>query len=280
TYSMKLIRGFERLRGIVGSHGSQTNLRRADWRFLIPTPPSGSFDHLIVLGGGAELKNQLIESGIARHVSRQITKGRRADAVVILENARVHLRDAVECLVSGGALYYEIDRRGILWPFRSPRRTLQTLLSAGLSCVRPYWIRPGFQNCGAYLPLDAPEAFRWYLKTIFTARTSLQRVREFCLWNLAKLGSRALSCVAARYAVTAIAGQPAQPARSVWGHADLPDGLRRPTLRLFMLTGGQAADLNRRVILLPFTLGSIAPVAVLKFLRLPEDNAGTEDEQR
>src|SRR5262249_5328530 len=144
-YSMKLIRGLERLRGIVGSHGSQTSLRRADWRFLVPTPPSGSFAHLIMLGGGAELEHQLIEAGLARQVRRQITKGRQADAVVILGGARVHLRDAAESLVSGGALYCEIDRRGIFWPFRSPRRTFRTLQSAGMSCVRLYWIRPGFR---------------------------------------------------------------------------------------------------------------------------------------
>jgi len=256
------------------------NLRRADWRFLLPTPHSGAFDHVVLLGGAAELENQLIDAGIARHVSRRVTKGRRADALVILEDARVRLRDAVACLGTGGALYCEIDRRGILWPFRSPDRTRRVLQRAGLSTVRPYWIHPGFQNCAAYLPLDVPEVFRWYLETIFTARTPLQRIREFFLRMLTRLGSRALACVAGRYVVAAVAGPAEQAAPSVLGHADLPDELQRPNLRPIMLTGGEPSDLYRRVILLPFSSDGIEPIAVLKLWRLPDRNETTENEQR
>jgi aminoglycoside phosphotransferase (APT) family kinase protein len=284
-FSMTLRRSLDRLRGIAfrrfgSSRDSPVNLRRADWRFLLPAPRSGAFDHVLLLGGAAGLESQLIDAGIAGQVSRRITKGRRADAVVILKDARVRLRDAAACVAKGGALYCEIDRRGILFLLRSVGRTRRTLQRAGLSTIRPYWVRPGFQNCAAYLPLDVPETFQWYLDTIFTAKTPLLRIREFFLRTLARLGSRALAAVVGRYVVVAVAGPPEQAAPSVLGHADLPDELQRPNLQPVVLTSGAPADLHRRVILLPFETGGAEPIAVLKLWRRPEGNAATDNEQR
>ena len=54
----------------------RASLRRADWRFLLPNPPEGSFQHLVLLGGPAGLAKRIVEEGIARRVSCEIPKAK------------------------------------------------------------------------------------------------------------------------------------------------------------------------------------------------------------
>src|SRR5690348_5818925 len=86
-------------------------LRRADWRFLLPAPPDGMFQHLVLLGGLAELAEQIAVAGIARQVSCHPPPAGTADAVAVLQGAGLSPAHAASYLAPGGALYYEIDRR-------------------------------------------------------------------------------------------------------------------------------------------------------------------------
>jgi hypothetical protein len=256
----------------------RASLRCADWRFLLPNPPGGEFLHLVVLGGSADLAERLIAAGLAHHLSWEIPTRRMADGVVILHNVRTaQLGDIAGCLLPGGALYLEVDRRSLSSLTSTPGRLWRALVRVGLSPTGIYYVSPDFNHRQMYLPLDVPGAFKWYLRTQVVAGTLGRRVRELVLKMLARLRSLPLAALAPCYAVTAVAG-PARDARpSVLGHPALPPEFRRSDLHPLVLTPGQS-DSNR-VVVLPFAPDSDQPVGVLKLSRLSDRNELTENEQ-
>ena len=254
----------------------RASLRRADWRFLLPNPPEGSFQHLVLLGGPAGLAKRIVEEGIARRVSCEIPKERSADAVAILHNAQVILRDAAGCLMPGGAPYYEIYRRSPPSLTLTPGRIQRSLLEMELSPTGIYWVRPNFANYEIYLSLDAQRAIEWHLKTLFAAATPARRFLEPVLRILAWFGSRPLALLASCYAVTAIAGSDRGIAPSVLGHSSLPRELRRLDLRRVVLTSGHSE--RSRVIMFPFAPNASQPAVVLKMPRRSDFNVDTERE--
>jgi len=257
--------------------GPRASLSRSDWRFLLPGAPSGSFQHLILLGGPAGLGERLVEVGFARRVSDELQEGRCADCVVVLHEARVALSEAAGCLISGGVLYYEVDRRSASRLALTPKRVHRLLRALALTLTGAYWVVPNFTQCKRYLPLDVPAALRWYLTTLFPAMTPLDRLFEICIRTLIGFNSRRLAPFVPCYSVTAIAGPAQDVAPSVLGLPGLPGELQRPGLRPFLLTSGY--DDGSRVVMLPFTPESVQPVAVLKISRLDAFNINTEREQ-
>jgi hypothetical protein len=257
--------------------GRQVSLCQADWRFLLPYPPTGSFQHLVLLGGPAGLAERLVDVGFARRVSCEIPRARTADSVVVLHNAQVALRDAAGCLVSGGALYYEIDRRSPSRLVLTPARMQHALRDVGLTPRGVYWVIPNFTHCRRYLPLDVPEALRWYITTLFPAMTLLDRLFEMGIRTLTGFNCDRLAPLVPCYSVTATAGPTRDAAPSVLGRPSHLIELQRPGLLPFVLTSGY--DEGSRVVMLPFARDSMQPIVVLKISRLSEFNTNTEREQ-
>jgi len=259
------------------SIAEHVSLRRADWRFLLPYPPGGAFQHLVLLGGPAGLAERLVDVGFARRVSCTLPQERSADAVVALHNAQVAFRDAARCLVAGGAFYCEIKRWSPSSLALTPHRIRRTLQAVGLSPTGIYWAIPNFVHCMSYIPLDTPEVLRWYFTTFFPAITLWHRLFELSVRTLTGFNHRRMAPLAPCYSVTARAGSARNAAPSVLGHPALPEELHQPDLRPLVLTRGM--DDGSRVVILPFAPGSIQPIAVLKVSRLTEFAINTEREQ-
>lgn len=254
----------------------RASVRRMDWRFLLPDPPGGAFEHLVLLGSSADLAQWVIDCGYARRVSREVPGGRSADALVILHGASADLPEAAHCLMPGGVLYYEAERWKP-WHIATPSRARRALQRSGLSLTGFYWVRPGFDTCQMYLPLDDAGPMRWFLEAKFVAATPGWRFLAPLLRLLARLDSGLFALLAGACAVTAIVSPAVGSVPSVLGHPALPERLRRRPLQLLVLTAGDD-DVNR-VIILPFAPGVSQPLAVLKCSRLPSRNPHTENEQ-
>ena len=258
--------------------GPGVSLRRADWRFLLPTPDAGAYRHLVLLGAPPGLAERLVDVGFAARVSRAIPAPGTADALVILEGAHRELARAARCLAPGGVLYCEVDRRR--GPLRDshPRHVRRVLQAAGLTQTGLYWVTPSFAAGKRYLPLDVPAALDWFFSTAYVGATPVRRLIGAAARLVAGRDSMRLSPLAPCYSVTAAAGADAgaRPS-SVLGDPSLPPRLRRDGLRPFLLTSGQ--DDGSRVAMLPFAPGGAAPLAVLKVSRMGEFNTNTEREQ-
>lgn len=254
-----------------------TTLRRADWRFLLPRPPEGSFRHLVLLGGPPGLRERLIEVGFARRVSTSIPADRSADAVVVLYDAQVALDEAIACLVPQGMFYCEIDRRSAATFALTPRRMQRSLKALGLSTIGLYWVAPNFTACKRYIPLDTSGALRWYFDTLYYPGTFTDHLLERGVRLYTKLEGSRFALVAPCYCVTAVVDPATNDVPSIFGHAGLPSNLKAAGTRPVLLTSGQ--DDASRVIMVPFGQENTEPWAVIKISRLPEFNINTEREQ-
>jgi aminoglycoside phosphotransferase (APT) family kinase protein len=252
-------------------------LRRADWRFLLPSPPGGVFEHLVLLGGSAGLAAQIGDIGLARRVSGELPRERAADAVVVLSDAGADIPELAASLKPGGVLYREIDRLSPRMLATTPARLRRSMLRAGLSPAGAYWAMPDFATRQRYVPLDRAGAVAWYMRIAFAATSPRLQGVERLLRVLARLGSPAIGSLIRCYAGVAVAGPAAGTAPSVLGHPALPSELRQPDLRPLLITGG--ADDVHRIIMLPFTKHGRQPAAAIKMARLPEFNRDTVSEQ-
>jgi hypothetical protein len=248
-------------------------LRQTDWRFLLPNSEGECWDHIVLLGGSPELARLITERGIARRVTSEIPRERCADAVVVLRRGVRSLKRAVACLLPGGVLYAEI--RGLRF---TPGRIDRSLRELGLTQVRPYWIRPSLARLEAYLPLDAARTVSWYFENVFSERNPQRRLAGTWLRLATKLGSRFLQHLVVDSAVTAVAREGATTP-SLLGHPGLPSRLRGPGERLLVLTGGDARDIYRRVVLLPFGPEAGEPELVIKLWRSSDRNVDSSNEQ-
>jgi Phosphotransferase enzyme family len=233
-------------------------VKRLDWRFLLPDAPDGGpFRHLVLLGANERLLDEVVARGIAQQVSTAYDKPRSADAVVILMGAADSAaRQALGCLTPGGTVYWETRR------VASAKRTLR---ARGVRLTGDYWVLPSFEQARVYLPLDRPEATRWYLASMFRATTPRERLVEPALHMAARFASPMLAWAAQHHALTGVVGRPGRLGL-------LADDGQRP----IMLTLGHA---GRRVALLPFAAGGRRPLSVLKLSRDPSLNAAAEREQ-
>jgi hypothetical protein len=263
-------------------------LRQCDWRFLLPTPPGGMFEHMVLLGAPEGLAEAIVRAEIACRVSEQVPRDRCADALIILHRSNATVTSCAGCLRPEGVVYWEIDRRRLLRCLASVGWGFRALRSAGLSPTSAYWVRPGFTNAQVYLPLGDDSVLWWYLRNLYTATTLRGRSLEFLLYVLSALGARVREGLIPVFALTA-AYSTEKKAPSIMGHSDLGRDLwrsvRRPRgsgrlsdLELLLLTGG--GDDWNRVVAMPFPPGGPNPLAVLKLSRVPDRNVHTEKEQK
>lgn len=250
--------------------------RRADWRFLLPHPETGAYDHLVLLGGTPALAEAVQRLACAREVSVTMPGEGSVDALIVLRNARQPIDDVVRRLRPSGVLYWEIDRRA---PGRfsiTPSRLRRYLRRNGLASVTTYWIKPDFERCAMLLPLAGAGPLSWYFRTLFTAKTVKHRLLgTAALW--AAEGPRRFEKLVPCFAVMALRGDQGAEPPSLVGHARLPPGPARGDVFPLVLTGGQGQW--SRITVLPFGTDDSVPVQVIKAPRLPVFNGRTNHEQ-
>jgi len=234
---------------------SPAPLRETDWRFLLPNPAGGAWNHVVLLGGSAELAGLLLEAGIAKKVSADIPGEPGADALIVLREHARDLERALTCLSPSGAVYVEIAG-WVPWVRRRAERIRRILKNAGLNRVRTYRIHPRLSRREAYVPLDAAGPVGWFSENGLGDESSRRDL-----------------------ALTAV-GRGVEPLPSLLGHPAVRTRLESTESQVVLLTGGRVTDAFRRVVLLPFAPGAPAPQFVLKLWRSPERNVDTLEEQR
>jgi Ser/Thr protein kinase RdoA (MazF antagonist) len=252
-----------------------SDLRRADWRFLLPRPVRPAFQHLVLLGTSTSLFDRMARLGIADRVSSDPAETSSADVVGLLEGGQVELTEALRCLAPGGTLYCEIARRWTSLFRTMPGAIRRRLAAAGLETASVHYARPNFRQAAIYLPLGAQGVLSWYIATLLRPRGAGSRIARTFLRLLAWTGDWSLH-LAPRYVVTAIAGQRHRSASGVAPSVPLGSVGTDSALAVVMLGG---ADPSRRVILFAFSPGAREPSSVVKLWRLPDRNAKAEAEQ-
>jgi hypothetical protein len=240
----------------------QTSARLIDWRFLLPVPRGGAFEHLILLGGSPAIVETVLELGVARRVSTAPAGDDEADAVVILAGATGSVNDAVRALRQDGVLYWEVDRRTPHQLSLTPARAMNRLARRGLTATAAYWVKPGFPERQMFLPLGATGAFRWYLNTLYRSTSRARRAVKAGLRAVAT-SSRGLAALAPCYAITAVRGTP-RPAAAVAG-ACTNNSVNANQFDAVFLAHG-TAEWNRMAVLL-FEPQASAPIAAVKVSR-------------
>lgn len=253
-----------------------TSLCRADWRFLLPLPAGGKFQHMVLLGGPPDLPERLVEIGAAARVSTTVPIQDRVDALVLLADSRTTLAATVECLAPDGIVYWEVERRrstrlrGVIWIERQLRRS-------GLQSLGLYWVSPDFADARRFLPLDHEAAVEWFFASRFIASTPGRLGLELVVRAARLVGDQALATLVPFCSVIATRrGREPAPALALAELPQLPI-LQRPGTRAVLFTTGQ--DEGSRVVLLPFAPGASAPAVVVKAARLPRFAGHTEQEQ-
>ncbi|HMF09034.1 MAG TPA: hypothetical protein VKJ00_07855, partial [Thermoanaerobaculia bacterium] len=231
-------------------------LRRADWRVLLPVPPQG-FEQLILLGGPPGLAAKIVEIGLARRVREEIPGEPSADAVAILDGAGARPEDAASALLPGGCLYWEAESANALPNLR--RSIERRLRRAGLFTTGLHAVLPDFQRSQLFVPLSAA-VVRWHLS--HWGPESLQRllatpagpaVAPLLTWRWRK-----------HCAVTAVAWPRREAAPSILDHP----ALSAQSIEHTLVINREQKDATRRVIVFPFARGAGKPAMVLKFWRL------------
>lgn len=243
-------------------------LRQADWRFLVPSPPEGMFRHVVLRGGGDELRAVMIGMGIARTVSDGTTD-ERADALVVLAAERdpLHaIRSYAHRLTPGGVVYIELRQRRWAGSGASLRQVVAALDDADVVCTGQYWTRPDFARRALYLPVDSSAAVLWYLRTVFRRTTLARRLTQVFLAAMIRVMPGSLPYAIRDLAVTGIVP-------TVVGRRDRPliaAAASQAPSTMVVLTGG--IDEQARVVGLPFERGRGEPWAIWKSVRRPEYN--------
>jgi hypothetical protein len=260
-------------------------LRRADWRFLAGMPePQRAY-----CAPAGPLRDAV--RAVAGRLVEEPARG-ECDLVVLRSAGRRRLERACAALGAGGALYVERWR-----PSPGGAATLRKRLqAAGLEQVACYWPwpPPRRETPIVWLPIDAPEAIRWFLDTRPRPSRWLARIGAAgrrSLWrSLWRLGLLAPICAVARKppslgeaGVGPLADErPAAdpdgslPAilaaqRGPWG---LDDSGEDPACLL--ITAGRSP--GNKLVALTFNSGSSEPQVAVKLPRVQEAEAALERE--
>ncbi len=163
-------------------------LRRLDWRYLIPTPPTFTFDRITLIGADDQLCHAVVAIGLAKEVSTTLGD-HDADLVAVLSPARVVPGQIVNAVRPGGTIYIEVDRRQGGSRSVTPRRLAARLSTHGASITAQYVLRPRPDACEIFVPLDESGALRWFLSSVYVASTPTKLIGEIAIRTL--LGSSA-----------------------------------------------------------------------------------------
>lgn len=154
-------------------------LRRLDWRFLLPTPHLGRIlflgrpdsallDALRVCGHDVASR----PGGSPGVLSRA---GVQYDVCVTQSAERADLTAAAASLAPGGWLYWELGRRGALsasnarradrFESGGSRRARRAMQEEGFRAISEWWHYPDFETCQSIIPLDGGAGVSHFLRT-------------------------------------------------------------------------------------------------------------------
>jgi hypothetical protein len=255
--------------------GAYQGANLVDWRFLLPAVPAGGFQHLLLAGGTPQHEETALIHGVAQRVSSTPRPGDAFDAIVVLAGASADGATLTRHLVAGGTMYWEVDRRVRGAHALTPRRAISRLRRDGVTPVATYWVKPWFPARHMYLPLDAPEAFRWYVDSLCGSRTRSRRLLKAAVRAYIACDGPLAAC-APCYAVVGTRGT-AVPA-ALLAQARALGACEAGVLRPVMLAHG-GLPWNRMAMLL-FTPGDSTPRYVIKSSRTTTFNASVEWEHR
>jgi hypothetical protein len=147
-------------------------LRRADWRFLLPTPaPRKSI--CFVDGLLADTTAEVSEVCLMASSTDESTRG--CDLAVAADPLWVTLRRAWEALRPGGSCYIEWNRA---WP--GPAGVRRRLEAAGFEEVACYAPRPiPDRGTGVWVPLESDRAVQYFLTRLTRQRRGLRQLLQW-----------------------------------------------------------------------------------------------------
>jgi hypothetical protein len=250
-------------------------LRSTDFRFLLPS--NRPFEHVVLLGGGPDIAHRLIETDTAVTVSLSMGGQRSVDAVFVMGPNQPDLRDVASRLEPGGVLYLQL-RRFPLLSVRRMRRIRRALAEVGLAPVAAYAMRPNSTSPRVFIPIEAPGAFLWYLRTLQWKTDLRSWLVNKALVAIGNVSPALLSSTAPDVAVVARKPSSREPAPHLTATSIVAD----PELRRVLGTN----DLHplvisgQRTIVFLFGQNSIEPLVVIKIARLASQNEATENGYR
>ena len=142
----------------------------------------------------------------------------------------------------------DVDRSepGCRW--RTPRAVRRDLERRGQHVVAMHWVTPSFDAPRRFLPIDAPGAIAWQVRTLFVPSTLRMRLEQLGLLAVlrapAPLVRTVLELTCPRFSAVA---------------TEAPQSDRSPTV---VLTSGH--DAGSRTVLVPFDRGARAPHEIVK----------------
>ncbi len=249
-------------------------VRRLDWRFLVPTPASGSFERLIMLGASLDLCQLAETLGVATRVERDLS-AHRADAVVVMRGVSADPRKLAAAVAPGGIVYMEIDRRQPGALGRTPRHVAAQLARAGLVPAAAWWTVPDFDDARRFIPLDDPATLDWYFASLFRQHTPARALAAAAARALIPAGTGLFAVMAPCFSVLAVAPPLTSTVPAVLRRTCADGRPLTDSARVALITSGQ--DDGSRVVLVPFDRTG-TPLAVTKIARLARFNNHTQQE--
>jgi hypothetical protein len=232
----------------------------------------------VLLGGLPAMAERLLETDTALAVSRSTEVQPPADAVIVIGGELPDLSNVAKCLQPGGVLYFHARHIPSVSGQARTRRLRQALAEVGLVLVATYSVRPDFISPRVYIPLEAPGALLWYLRTLHQVSTPTSWLMNKTLMGIGNAGDELLSSLVRDVAIVARKPAPAEEVTRMNGASIVSDpGLGRALgtadLHALLISG-------QRTIVFPFGRRSTAPLAVLKVPKLASQNRATEDEHQ
>ena len=250
----------------VVEHVRNRQLRRVDWRFLLPEP---SVDRVLCLADD-ELRDA------CAHMARQVDTAPNAasvdyDVVVVVDPHDRTLADAHQRLRPGGHLYVE-------WSGATRRDVERRLGQAAFHEIRCLWPWPLPPQAEVWVPCDVPAMFDVYERAdrhLYVNRRhrlgAFGRRRIF-RWRMA-LGRRMAICAIARKPVPNEAPADAHTEPAIVAVARAERGVAPPArLTVGLLTGGPRSI--SKVVGLAYASPARDPIAAIKWARVPESVPG------
>jgi aminoglycoside phosphotransferase (APT) family kinase protein len=241
-------------------------LRRVDWRFLLTAPVPR---RVLCLAGG-ELR---VSCGmIAEAAGDTLTEDAGPyDLVVLADPSSAMLADALGRLRTGGEVYAE-------WSDASGDAVRDVLESVGFFDIRCYWPWPAPPNAEVWVPLDAPWAFDYFVRTDRHVYSGLRH----------RLGTRARRFIARQRLsakrgtpLCAIARKPGANDRARPRRSDVIETLKGQLrqsgeLTVALLTGGPRSI--SKVVGVVYGSEAHEPAAIVKWPRVHDSQAGLANE--
>jgi len=259
--------------------GGHQDLRRVDWRFLLPSPRLGS---VVVLGSP---EPELLQGLVA--VAKRVTVDPEADSAgaydlaVLTSPTHADLALASRLLRPGGWAYVEVGRAGGR-ELRSSRTCAGALRQFGYEGIRRHWHWPSFQACLELVDLDDPGSISMSLARRQASRAAT--LKAALARTLRRLGmlDRAVPCasVLARWGEGPSAG--AEHGIGLLGEPGPGQSLERSGLgtRSTVLLVTPRFETSRAVVALLAPEGRQEPAFVAKIAREPGPGSAIEREAR